>query len=665
MSSFEEIHKSNNVPSLKVLTESLDKVDRTSSLVQQELPFNASASLQKQSIVPNLWERGQAENVPPLFYLSPNPYLADIVDPALPPKIVNEPYNLNISSGKNTYVYDAHTYHTKVPPQGIELLIDYYTRPGDVVLDPFCGSGMTGVAAAEKARKALLSDLSPAAAFIAFNLTLPAEASSYLDAIHAILEATKDLEHQLYDTHCRTCGKSVPALYMVWSYGMLCSFCEREFILWDVALDERPTAKESKVKSEFDCPHCEKHLKKRSLKKTRRYPVLVGYTCCEKGRQEKKAVPDAYDLMHLDAIEQMGIPEGLWYPTNPLPPGVNTSQPIAAGITSIDKMYTTRALWAMAHLWALASQWPDLQIRSKLLFTLTSLYQRVTVFSEFRFWGGSSNTANFNVPAIMNEQNIFKTFERKAGTIASYFRTAYRGDREVRISTQSACHLTQCPDRSVDYVFTDPPFGSNINYSEMNFLWESWLGAYTNTTEEAIINKVQGKGIEQYRQLLSQSFLEIRRVMKDEAWMTVIFHNSSAGVWEALQQAISAAGFTVQASQTFDKEHGTFKQFVSDNAVGYDLVLHCRKTANDPVLAINQSIAEVQQDAIDFIQRSMIDSNKEYVVHYFHVTRKDELNYRRLYSEWLAHTLPKGIVGLSFDKFRELVNQTLSNSTSE
>src|SRR5436305_1606802 len=58
------------------------------------------------------------------------------------------PFEGDIRAGKNTYVYDAHTYHTKVPPNGIAQLIEYYTQPGDTVLDPFCGSGMTGVAAA-------------------------------------------------------------------------------------------------------------------------------------------------------------------------------------------------------------------------------------------------------------------------------------------------------------------------------------------------------------------------------------------------------------------------------------------------------------------------------------------------------------------------------------
>jgi DNA modification methylase/DNA-directed RNA polymerase subunit RPC12/RpoP len=627
-------------------------------IAQQKLPLDTPVTLHAKNQVALPLTRVNIENIAPEFYFSPNPYLGDFVDPLNAPKSVEEPYQLNISRGKNTYVYDAHTYHTKVPPEGIELLIEYYTRPGDVVLDAFCGSGMTGVAAIEKGRKALLCDISPAATFIAYNLATPVDTTRYMDAIQSMLEITSDLEQKLYSTRCRTCGKSVPILYMVWSYGVICSCCKQEFILWDVARDEQSTVKESKIKKEFDCPHCGKLLKKRLLKKTIRHPVLVGYQCCGRGRQEEKAVPDAYDLALLDTLEQTSAPKDLWYPTNSLPAGFNTNQPIAAGITSVDKMYTPRALWAMAHLWALASNWPDPDVRPKLLFTLTSLYQRVTVFSEFRFWGGSSNTANYNVPAIMNEQNVFRTFERKADTIARYFRTAFQGERQVRISTQSACRLAQIPDKSVDYVFTDPPFGSNINYSEMNFLWESWLGTFTDIAEEAIVNKVQGKGIEQYRQLLTQSFAEIRRVMKDGAWMTVIFHNSSDKVWQALQEAIFSAGFTIKGSQTFDKEHGTFKQFVSDNAVGYDLVLHCRKSLNQQMPVADEVKATIQ-NAQNFIKQAIRTSPSQYIVRYLHVTRANEVNYRRLYSEWLAHTLPNMAVRLSFEKFRELVDKVL------
>ena len=64
-------------------------------------------------------------------------------------------------------LYGVHPYHTKVPPSVIETCIKEHTRPGDLVLDPFCGSGMTGVAAARTGRRAALNDLSPAAVHIA------------------------------------------------------------------------------------------------------------------------------------------------------------------------------------------------------------------------------------------------------------------------------------------------------------------------------------------------------------------------------------------------------------------------------------------------------------------------------------------------------------------
>jgi adenine-specific DNA methylase len=605
------------------------------------------------------------EDAPPVFYFLPNPHLDELLDMDRLPKQVETPYAEGISAGKNTYVYDAHTYHTKVPPQGIKLLIEYYTRPSDVVLDPFCGSGMTGVAALETGRKAILSDLSPAASFIAFNLTTPLQQKCYETAINSIMEMARELEHKLYDTHCHTCGKLTPMLYMVWSYGMLCSHCGYEFILWDVARDERPRVRDSKIKKEFDCPQCNKLLEKRKLKRTQRYPVSVGYKCCTKSLQECTAPPNRHDLALLDCIRAEGIPQELWYPTTEFPDGVNTKQPIAAGITSIDKAYTPRALWAMAYLWDVASRWPDSEIRPKLLFTITSLYQRVTLFSEFRFWGGSSNTANYNVPAIINEQNVFKTFQRKAKTIGLYFGSVPQGvERQVRISTQSACHLTQLPDNSVDYIFTDPPFGSNINYSEMNLIWESWFGVRTNTSEEAIVNKVQGKGLAEYEDLLKQAVSEMRRVLKNDGWLTVVFHNSAAPVWAALQRAITGAGFRIIGTQTFDKEHGTFKQFVAENAVGYDLVLHCRKSDDCNVTQAQEKQA-TQLQAINFIKKRLREAKSQYIVRFLHVERSAEFDYRRLYAEWLVQSLPQAIIGLSFAEFRALIDKTIKDLNEE
>lgn len=592
----------------------------------------------------------------PRLHLGPNPNFGDFCDRQRIPKKVEAPYERKISAGKNSYVYDAHTYHTKVPPQGISSLIEHYTQPGDVVLDPFCGSGMTGVAATSLGRKALLSDLSPAAVFIAYNLNTPIDHSHYMNAVQEVLKQCEEVERDLYTTHCRTCLQPTPMLYTVWSYGMLCSRCQKEFVLWDVARDERESVRESKILSEFNCPHCGEFIKKRSLQRTHRYPVSVGYLCCGAGLKECTAPPDEYDLRLLEQLKN-GPPRDLWYPTDCFEDGVNTRQPIAAGVTSIDKAYTPRALYAMALLWKIASSWPEEDLREKLLFTITSLYQRVTVFSEFRFWGGSGNTANYNVPAIMNEQNVFTAFERKAKTISWYFREAAGLDRNVEVSTQSACNLSQLSDRSIDYIFTDPPFGANINYSEMNFLWESWLRKKTNTRDEAIVNKFQNKDYEDYQKILCRALCEMRRVLKDGSWLTVVFHNSSEKAWNAIQTSLDQAGFSIEGTQTFDKKHGTFKMFVSDNAVGYDLVLHCRKSNKAVNYLELHTAADGHENAREYICRALQGKSQSYQVHYLHVAREDEFDYRRLYADWLSEALPRRLVSVSFEEFRSIVDE--------
>jgi hypothetical protein len=589
--------------------------------------------------------------VPPFYYPSPNPCIDEILSNNKAPKNIDTPYPENIIAGKNTYVYDAHTYHTKVPPEGIKKLIEYYTEPGDTIFDPFCGSGMAGVAAMETKRNAILSDISPAATFIAYNLNTPVSPVKYHLMIRDVLEKCRELERILYSTKCRTCGTEVPVIYTVWSFGLLCDSCGKEFILWDVARDEHETPRDSKILSEFNCPHCNVHLVKRTLKRTKRYPVELGYKCCGSGLKEECHPLDSFDKDKLLWIEKEGLPKDLWVPRNSFPVGFNTKQPIAAGIDTVDKSYTPRALWAFAKLWDIASTYPDATLRPKLLFTLTSLYKRITVFSEFRFWGGSSNTANFNVPMIMNEQNVFKTFERKAKTILLYFQDAPVLDRNIRVTTQSSCNIPQIPANSLDYAFTDPPFGSNINYSEMNYLWESWLGVYTDNKEEAIVNKFQNKDMDEYQSLLSKVFIEVYRVLKPNAWFTIMFHNSSEKVWKALQLAISSANFNIAGTQYFDKKHGTFKQFVSDNAVGYDLVMHCRKL---PITNIKPFIISTPiNDIVNFITR-VIDRKEDYVTHYLHVKRADEIDFRKLYAEWLAEALPRGIISVSFVEFRRI-----------
>lgn len=564
------------------------------------------------------------------------------------------------SAGKNTYTYDAHTYHTKVPPQGIVEFLRYYLPEGGLVLDPFSGSGMSGVAALIAGSDVILNELSPAACFISHNFTETVCSTHFARAIKTILSALQPLRKNLYTTTCRECGKQTEILYTVWSYRALCPYCVTEFRLWDHCRKYGQTIKEHKILSSFPCPYCGVILKKRSLTRTEAEPVMLGYKCCSRIQIEHPLTD--VDLEHVKLLElSPPLAEG-YFPTTSLQEGVNLNQPKRHRLTTIDRFYTGRNLSALSHLWREIHKLEDVQLASLTAFAFTSLYQRVTRLSEFRFWGGSGNTAHFNVPFIFNEANVFVTFERKAASILDHIETTaknYAGQKVVVCN--SATDLSYLPDESIDFIFTDPPFGANINYSEMNILWESWLGEFTDSTEEAIINRFQGKGLAEYEKLMTRSLSECFRVLRQGHWMLLVFMNSSGEVWNALKNAIQRPGFVMERIDIFDKQHGTFKHFVSDNTAGCDLVLHCRKPHDF------EEVAQIKNglNISDSIKKFLVNrSGAIPITVYLHVSRESEPDFRMLYSEWIAFGLLHGYELTDFTAFRATVSALL-NSNNE
>ncbi|WP_295403534.1 DNA methyltransferase [uncultured Thiocystis sp.] len=575
---------------------------------------------------------------------------------AIPASTPDQATIMNISAGKNTYTYDAHTYHTKVPPQGILAFLRHYLPEDGLVLDPFAGSGMTGVAARIAGMDVILNELSPAACFIARNFTTSVSPEDFSSSIKEVMRAVADVRNRLYSTTCRECGKETEILYTVWSYRVLCTHCQSEFVLWNHCRQYGKTVREHKILKEFPCPNCNKKIKKRELSRSSVEPVLIGYKCCSKHQIEHALSHE--DIKKIEDINSGDFLAEHFYPTNKIPEGVNLNQPRHHGLLAIDQLYTKRNLSAMSQLWKAIHRIENNDLAAAAAFVFTSLYQRVTRMSEFRFWGGSGNTARFNVPFIFNEANVFVTFERKAGNILDHLETTavhYKGTQAV--ICQSATNLDYLPDNSIDLIFTDPPFGANINYSEMNILWESWLGNFTDTTHEAIINRAQGKNIQDYQDLMCQSLSECFRVLRPGHWMLLVFMNSSGQVWAALKSAIEKSGFIIKKMDIFDKQHGTFKHFVSDNTAGCDLVLHCQKPFNAKQSEDREEISNSSVTIADFLagrDRAIPITN------YLHVVRSDELDWRRLYSEWLVFSMQKNHEQISFIEFKDAAMRFLA-----
>jgi hypothetical protein len=125
-------------------------------------------------------------------------------------------------------------------------------------------------------------------------------------------------------------------------------------------------------------------------------------------------------------------------------------------------------------------------------------------------------------------------------------------------------------------LFTDPPFGENIPYADLNFLVESWHRVWTDTKPEATVDQAKQKELADYQRLIQACFEEFNRVLKPGRWMTVVFHNSRNSVWNAIQEAMLTAGFVVADVRTLDKQQGSYRQ-VTSTAVKQDLVISAYK----------------------------------------------------------------------------------------
>jgi adenine-specific DNA methylase len=442
-------------------------------------------------------------------------------------------------------LFRVHAYHTKVPPSAIVDYIERHSEPGDLVLDPFCGSGMTGVAAARSGRRAFLNDLSPAAVHIASNYTTPCDPAEFcagLERMHASVGAEVA---SLYET--RHEGKLATVEYVVWSDVRRCPACEAEIVLWD--------QREAGLR-ELRCDRCEHDGSKSDFPLVGEQPVEANVSI---GRMRVAREP---------APEDLGVartPDRLpWVPDTPFGP----ERPMwrkgheDMGIRSVADFYSRRNLAALALLWSAASREPDNRVRSALRFSLTAIVNRA---SRRYQWNAKRPTnvlgGTLYVSSLRYEWNVMSLWRRKAAAVERLLRENPMPDDAISVHRGSATRLPLA-DASVDYCFTDPPFGGHIVYSDSSLLWEAWLDELTDRNGEAII--VAGgdapKTVDDYADLLRASFAEIRRVLKPHAKATVVFQATDPRVWRAIQLSAARAGLDLVHAASLDKGQPSFKQ---------------------------------------------------------------------------------------------------------
>jgi transcription elongation factor Elf1 len=628
---------------------------------------------------------------PPYYTACPNPFIQEFIDCHGKPYDTNdeykrEPYAVDVSVGKTDALYKAHSYHTKVPHLAIVPSILHYTDPGDVVLDGFCGSGMTGVAAQwcgvapdeyrKKlesewkgegkqspewgARRAILNDLSPAASFIAANYNRPFDVDVFLAAASKLLREVESELGWMYET-LHTDGKIKCKIdYTVWSEVFNCPDCAGEVVFYESALDKQT----KRVKDEFNCPSCNHILSKGTLerqyetkldpitqaqwKHIKLVPVSINYKI---GKEKFEKKLDTYDIEVIKKIESLNYPVNMPSYKFPVEDMYHGSRISPKGFTYVHHFFLVRAAHSLALLWEKALENSDRRIGNMILYFVEQAIWGMSVLARYAPTHYSQVNQYLNGVYYIGSQIVDVSpsyiLEGKLKRLLAVF-GKFTPSNDV-VTQVSSCAELKISDCSIDYIFTDPPFGENIFYADLNYLVESWHKLFTNSGPEAIVDKFKNKGMPEYQHLMQSCFEEYYRVLKPGRWMTVVFHNSKNSVWNAIQEAIQAAGFIVADVRTLDKKQGSYRQ-VTSSAVKQDLVISVYKPSSNLEEKFDLVAGTINGvwDFVDMHLRQVVTFD---VVEDVAITIAERLPHR-LFDRMVAFHVQKSIaVPMSFGEF--------------
>ncbi|MBU0763223.1 MAG: hypothetical protein KJ607_00145, partial [Bacteroidetes bacterium] len=246
---------------------------------------------------------------------------------------------------------------------------------------------------------------------------------------------------------------------------------------------------------------------------------------------------------------------------------------------SLDELYTKRNLYALAILIQAIENEKNKDISDFLKIGFSSMVHLCSSMTPVRPTRPMSSAwtvhSYWAAPEFM-EQNVWDKFESailgKQGIIKAKgesnnyyqdikfgknYRDVIEGDADVFIYSGSCLDLMKemkkryREDGCIDYIFTDPPYDSSIQYGELSYQWVAWLKRDRNYLEkmdsdEIIHNEKLNKDFNTYTSLLKNSFIGMFDVLRSERYMTLTFHNPTFKVRNATIRMGILSGFELE-----------------------------------------------------------------------------------------------------------------------
>jgi len=403
--------------------------------------------------------------------------------------------------------WGSHPYFTRRAWNVVQEYIRTFSQPGDVVLDPFGGSGVTAVEALILRRGAIQCDINPMANFICSQIAV---SPINIDDFRA-------------------------------------------------AFDE------------------------------------ISINC-------KDNINQAYSLSNFEA-ESLEI--NYWYPQE-------IKLPKNADAEYVEQLFTKRQLFSLSLLLHHINQISDNTIRELMKFVFSATLNKTNLtFSSThgrkasRGNSGIMHRYRYWIPPVTLDLNVWEQFEQKFNNTVKFkletnLLISDFSKENLKIFNLSATNLTESiPRESIDYIYTDPPYGQHIAYLDLSTMWNAWLNfevSKQNKELEAIEGGDLNKSKQDYIELLEASIIEMFNVLKFDRWLSIVFAHKDPAYWDAIVKSAQSAGFeyinsAVQPSSTpsLHKRQNPLK------VLSGELVLNFRKVRNPRTIAISKVGTDVVQ----------------------------------------------------------------------
>jgi DNA modification methylase len=531
---------------------------------------------------------------------------------AYPIKSISTPISHSLIAETHPSLVLSHKYWARKPLNVVKEYVKYFTDEGDLVCDPFTGSGITNIASLELKRKTIGIDLNPIAIFITRMTSCHIDLAKYVKEFKNLENTTKLKINELYSVDCSICKKPaimthsiIERIYKITSKG------EQE--LKGLSEDESTypvlNALKNKEWNKYSKINILTEIKSNTLTKLLNALIndelvifeeqFVEYKVrCEKCRDNKFHLFN--EKIEKKLKENFDKIAYKWYPKDKV---YHNSRICAYEHMKIVELFTKRNLKALSILLDEIEKIKDSEIRDMFRFTFSSALPQASklvfvIEQRGRTTGnitktkevGSWTLPSFTVMPKHFEINVWNCFKERFEKVkrskeeANYeipvFEELPKKEREeymhktknlptdnpVKIKyfnklfhhynlaiIWSTLDLGFIPNSTVDYIFTDPPYGDSIPYLELSVFFNSWLkynGKYPefapNFDDEIIISdsdERENKGSADYKGLLLLAFKETYRILKPNGWMSLTFHNRDIETWNSLIVSAQEAGF--------------------------------------------------------------------------------------------------------------------------